>query len=156
MSGRQAGVELFRILALINAYQIHGFETNRFFNATPPSWQWEYVVLIFCAIGITMTGLFQISPAFTLRSPFRAKGLMLFCLTIMAYTRTMAWFWKWLGFQDHTRDLRVRCPIVGCFSWFFTSHTQLMLMTPVLNKGMLGLSKREYFFVDIGIVACLV
>jgi hypothetical protein len=74
----------------------------------------------------------------------------------MAYARTTAWFWKWLGFPDHSQDLRVRYPIVGFFSWFFTSHTQLTLMTPVLNKGMLGLSKREYFLVDIGIVACLV
>jgi hypothetical protein len=138
MAGRQAGVELFRILAIINAYQFHELAETRFLNAMPPSWHWEYVVVIFCAIGFTMTGLFQISSAFALRNPFRAKGVLFFCLTLTIYLRGIAWLWKWFGFQDRTHDLRLYYPIVGCFSWFFTAHTQLTLMTPVLDKGMLA------------------
>jgi hypothetical protein len=156
MSGRQAGVELFRILALINAYQVHGLQTGRWFNARQPTWHWEYVIIVFCAIGITMLGLFQIWPSCAIRSPFRAKGLVFFCLTVVIYVRSLTWMWKWFGFQDLTRILQIRHPIVSPFSWFFTSHAELTLMTPVLNTGLLALSKRAYFVVDVGILVLLV
>jgi hypothetical protein len=156
MSGRQAGVELFRILALIDAYQFHGIHSNRWYNARQPTWHWEYVVIVFCAIGITMVGLFQIWPSFAIRSPFRAKGLVFFCLALMLYVRSLAWIGKWLDFQDLTHVLPFRYPIVGRLSWFFTSHAELTLMTPVLNAGLLALSRRAYLAVDVGILVLLV
>jgi hypothetical protein len=156
MSRREAGVELFRIISLINAYQIHGFASNRFYKGAFGGWNWEYVVLVFSSIGVTMLGLLMISPDFALRRPFRERGLLFFSLTLVMYVRGIAWLWKWLGFQDHTSNLMLRYPITDHLSWLFTADVELTLMAPVLNKGMLDLGRREYVFVDIGILVLLI
>jgi hypothetical protein len=153
MSARQAGVELFRILSLIDAFQDHLLKFDGFFNAALHTWHWEYCVLVICALGATMNGLFQISAIFSIRGPFRAKGLVLFCLTLLIYVRGIAWLWKWFGLGDHTQKFALRYPIVGQVSWFFTAHTIMTLTTPVLNAGMLELSQRAHLFVNIGIIA---
>jgi hypothetical protein len=155
MSGRHAGVELFRIAALANAFQFHLSGVRGFFNAREHTWQWEYVVIVVCVVGITMMGLFQISPAFSLRSPFRGKGLIVFCLTLMVYAWSIAYVLKSFGFEENCKNFELSYPIVGSISWFVTAHVQLTFMTPILNKGMLALSKRAYLLVDIGILALL-
>jgi hypothetical protein len=92
MSGRRAGVELFRIAALVDAFQLHLFGSHGFCNAIAHTWQWEYVVVIVCAIGVTMMGMFQISSVFSLGSPFRGKGLAFFWLTLIIYAPSIAHF----------------------------------------------------------------
>jgi hypothetical protein len=105
---------------------------------------------------MTIDNLFQVSPGFTLRNPFRATGPLLFCLAFVVYIRGVAWLWRWFGFHDHTHDSTFRYPIVGHCPWFFTAHARRTLMPPVLNKGMLTFGKKEYPIADIGILALLV
>jgi hypothetical protein len=99
-----------------------------------------------------MDGLFQLGTLFGLRSPFRAKGLTLFVSGLCFYCRAAAALLFWLGFQDKRSELPMRFPIFGQFSWFFTAHTFLTLLTPILNGGIISLGKGAYRWVLIGII----
>jgi hypothetical protein len=152
MLRRQAGIEIFWILSLVDAYQGHLLKFRGFFNPTVHTWYREYCVTIICLLGATMTGLFQISAIVSIRRPFRARRLIFFCLTLLLYVRSMASVWKWFGVGDYTHSYQLRYPINGRFSWFFTAHTRLTLMAPVCNAGMLGWSKRAHCYVNVGII----
>jgi hypothetical protein len=102
MSHHRAGVEIFRIVSLIEADQNHFLKFRGFLNATLHTWYWEYCVTIICALPATMNGLFQISAIFSVRTPFHAKGLAFSCLTLLLYVTSMALVWKWFGLGDHT------------------------------------------------------
>jgi hypothetical protein len=156
MSVRQPGLELFRILALINAHQHHSIQVRGFFNGVLHTWHWEYCVLLVCALGFTMNGLFQISTVFSIRAPFRAKALSLFCLTLRTHTEALAFLFQLLGLQNHRSNWKIQYPISGGLSWFFTAHTLMSLMTPILNGGMLGLNKTSYSFIEVGIITIII
>jgi hypothetical protein len=156
MSVRQPGLEFFRIFALIDAHQHHLIQARGFFNGIPQTWYWEYCVLLVCALGFTMNGLFQISTVFSIRAPFRAKALSFFCLTLKTHTETLALLFQSLGLQNHKSNPKIRYPISGVLSWFFTAHTLMSLMTPILNGGMLALSKTSYFLIEIGIITVII
>jgi hypothetical protein len=129
MSNRQAGLELYRIIALFNANQHHVFRNWQFFQPPPGPWTWEYSLLLSCCLQFTMTGLFQIGTLFGLHSPFRAKGLAIFVLTLTFYGRVIPALLAKFGFTDRTMELRYRYPLYGGFSWFFTAHTVVTLLT---------------------------
>jgi hypothetical protein len=123
VSGRHAGVELFRIIALETPEFHHLFYFPPLFNAPVGTAYWEFCVLVVTSLGFGQTGLFQLTTLFSLRSPFRAKGLTLFCLAVIVYTRTAAWIMKWGGFSDRTGLPVYRWPITTPFSWYFSAHT---------------------------------
>jgi hypothetical protein len=100
--------------------------------------------------------LFQISTIFSLRSPFRAKGVLFFCIGLRAQLELLACLLQSFGLPDRTLESNFRYPITMQFSWFFTAHTLMTCMTPILNGGMLALSKRAYFFVEIAIIAAII
>jgi hypothetical protein len=156
MSARQAGIELYRIISLLNAHQYHVVRFWGFFNAPQGTWEWEYSLLLAVFLGFTMTGLFQIGTLFGLRSPFRAKGLTFFLLTLTFYGRAVSALLAQFGFADRTMELRNRYPVYGDFSWYFTSYTIVTALTPILNPGMVSLSKSAYRFLVIGIIASII
>jgi hypothetical protein len=153
--GRQAGIELFRILSLLDAHQHHLYKIRGFFNAPTDTWYWQYYLIVVSSLGFTMTGLLQLGTLFGLRSPFRAKGLTMFILTLVFYGRAVTTVLAFFGFSDRRGELWARFPIISCFSWFFTSHTILTLLTSVLNPGIVSLSRYGYRFVAIGIIVMI-
>jgi hypothetical protein len=156
MALRQAGLELFRILALTSAHQRHLIQVRDFFNGVLHTWHWEYCVLLVCALGFTMTGLFQMSTVFSLRAPFRAKALVFFCLALKAQGELLAFLLHLLGLPNHRLNRKIQYPISGRLSWFFTAHSLMTLMMPILNGGLLALTKRVYGYVEIAIVIVII
>jgi hypothetical protein len=103
-------------------------------------------------LWFTMNGLFQVGTLFSIRAPFRARGVFCFWLTLLFYGRVSAALFRDAGLGDITGDQRIRYPISCSYSWFFTAHTVMTLFTIVFHPGMAQLSRRAYLFVNVFIV----
>jgi hypothetical protein len=96
------------------------------------------------------------STVFSLRAPFRAKSLGFFCLALRAHGELLAFILHFLGLPNHRLNRKIQYPITGRLSWFFTAHSLMTLTTPVLNGGMLALSKKAYCYVEIVIMIVII
>jgi hypothetical protein len=155
MTGRNVGLELYRILSLVDAHQYHLVGVQGFFNLPDKTWYETYVNLVVAGLSFSMTGLFQIGTLFLIRRPFRLQGFICFCLSIQFYTRLYAHIFAFFGVVDLTSDFTVRFPLTGQQSWFFTSHALMTVITPVLHAGMLSLSLSAYATADLALLILL-
>jgi hypothetical protein len=61
-----------------------------------------------------------------------------------------------MGLPDGYNDPRVRWPITQELSWFFTAHTHMTLLTPLLHGGMLSMNKQTYATLNIIMVFLII
>jgi hypothetical protein len=155
MTSRNSGVELFRIFALCDAHQYHLLGVQGFYNIPSGTVYETYLTFVLSALTYSMTGWFQVGTLFLIGRPFRLRGLLCFCLSINFYSRALALLFRALGIANLTADFTVRFPILRQQSWFFTAHTILTLIAPVLHPGMLALSASAYALADLGILTVL-
>jgi hypothetical protein len=156
MTSRNPGLELFRVLALANAHQWHLSGGLGGHNYDERTFYRQYYVGCFVILGFTMIGLFQIGTLFSARSPFRLRRVLLFWGSLIFYNRFFFSVFSHLGEVRGPPPYSSLYPITGRMSHYFTSHTMMTLMTPILHPGMLGLTKRAYIAVDVGIVGFMV
>jgi hypothetical protein len=96
--------------------------------------------------------MFQIGPLFSIRRPFRARLIVIFVLTLNLYCQLGRIYCRFfqIPFQDGPK---INYPIWHSFSWFFTAHTIMPVMTAVLHGGMLAMSWGLYALVDWMIIS---
>jgi hypothetical protein len=61
-----------------------------------------------------------------------------------------------MGLPDGQNDPRVRWPITQQSSWFFTAHTHMTLLTPLLHGGMLSINKQTCATLNIVMVFLII
>jgi hypothetical protein len=101
-----------------------------------------------------MMGMFQMSALFSIRRPFRARPILIFVLVLNVYCQLGRWFCRFFQIP-YQESPRLDYPIWYSFSWFFTSHTMLSVMTVVFHGGMLAMSWGQYAFLDWMIIGIL-
>jgi hypothetical protein len=155
MSARNAALELYRILCLVDAHQYHLLAVQGFFNLPENTIYFTFLLLVVSALTFTMASLFQIGTLFLIRRPFRLRGLIIFALSLQVYSRAYAAITFSLGVADFRNDPMVRFPIFGQQSWFFSSHAIMTFIAALLHPGMLALSKRSYALINVFLIGVL-
>jgi hypothetical protein len=156
MSDRHAGLEFFRVFRLFNANQWHLVGAFGLWNFPDDNFYRRYYVAMLVCLCFTMSGLLQIGSLFSIRKPFRARGLIFFWLAVIFYCHGCSFVFRHMGLPDGHNIPRVRWPITQELSWFFTAHTHMTLLTPLLHGGMLGMNKHTYATLDIVMIVLII
>jgi hypothetical protein len=156
MSDRNAGLDLFRVFALCDANQFHLGNTFGMWAFPDESFYRRYYVVSYICLCFTMSGLLQIGSLFSIRKPFRARGVTFFWLAVVFYCHGCSFILRCVGLPDGRDDPRVRWPITQGMSWFFTAHTHMTLLTPLLHGGMLGMNRRAYATLNIVMIVLII
>jgi hypothetical protein len=101
-----------------------------------------------------MMGMFQMGTLFSIRRPVRTRPILIFVLVLNVYCQLGRWFCR-LFRIPYQETPRLDYPIWHSFSWFFTAHTMLSVMTAVFHGGMLAMSWGQYVFIDWMIIGIL-
>jgi hypothetical protein len=156
MSNRNTGLELFRVLALCNAYQWHLSCPYHMYDFPDGNFYRRYYLGLFVCTCYTMSGRLQIGTLFSIRKPFRARGVVVFCFAVTFYSRGCSFLFRLVGLPDGRNDIRAHWPITQQLSWFFTAHTIMTFMTPLLHGGMLSMNKRTYAMLNIFMIGLII
>jgi hypothetical protein len=127
------------------------FKQSGFRNQPDGSIYWAIVRGNVISLAFTMPALFQMGSLFGINRPFRIRGPITLELSLVFYCRlgvAIARAWE-LPFRDIMRCLVF--PIMGVFSWFFTAHTILTVVSPFLHIAMREIPRFQYILGNIGI-----
>jgi hypothetical protein len=155
MAERNAGLEFFRVFALFNAHQWHLVGPFRMWDFPDAFFYRKYYVAMYVCLCFSMSGLFQIGSLFSIRKPFRARGLVCFWIALIAYCHGCSFVFRMAGLPDGYNDTRVRWPITQKLSWFFTAHTHMTILTPLLHGGMLSMNRHTYARLNVVMVVLI-
>jgi hypothetical protein len=156
ISDRNAGLEFFRVLTLFNANQWHLLDPFGFWCSPDESFYRRYYVAVFVCLCFTVSGLLQIGSLFSIRKPFRARGLIFFWLAVIFYCHGCSFVFGHMGLPDGWDNPRVRWPITQELSWFFTAYAHMTILTLLLHGGMLSMTKQTYATFNIVMVFLII
>jgi hypothetical protein len=151
-ASRLVALEVLRLLTLLHAELHHMLELSGFCNFPRPSIFWTFAILNISSLSFSMPALYQMGTLFAIKRPLRIRGPITLALSVRLYC--------WLGVIICTAwhlnypqtNVALRFPIFGGFSWFFTAHTVMTLISPFLHAGMQGLPFYGYVAANIGMI----
>jgi hypothetical protein len=103
--------------------------------------------------SISVNSLIAISGYFGVTSQFNSRRLFCLWLTVFFYVNVGVRYATWEKVIGWSEDWWFTCwfPICKPAYWFISSYFQMMCAAPALNLGAKALTKRQYFFVILGL-----
>jgi hypothetical protein len=133
MSVRNAGLAVFRLIALADANQSHlqgnyGFQYDRA-EGLASSWHTS----VWLVPGFAMSGFIQIETLSSVRGPFHSRGIACFWLMLVFFRSFFSHIFSFLGLSHGKIGPQVPYSMTSGLSCFFTSHTIMPVATPTYN-----------------------
>lgn len=156
---RNYNLELLRILAMIMIVTLHymtfGIEIRQSSSlAYHNNYYWFIYALCHGAVNlfVLLTGYFQI------KSTFKWKKVYKLWLQVFFYSLLFGILLSILGYYKlHIIDiLHILFPIVSKSWWFISTYMILYILSPFFNKFLLNLNQKEYKYLILIIVICVI
>lgn len=139
-NGRNSGVELLRILALVMIFWMHG--ASSYINNELSAWLC-IVIETFGNVGVPVFIL--ISGYYGIR--LDAKKMIKLDLMLVFYCwigLALQYVWGTAGALGGAAKLSYLLPVIGRYSWYFTCYFALAFLSPFLNEFVEKLSRENF------------
>ena len=146
-NGRQANLELLRLIAMLMVVMVHVSNHGGLVDLAQKGTFAYYVVWTLFGISFVAINIYiLISGYFLAESSFSSFRLLKMELQIWFYSfGILALFWLF-GNVDKDMKYLVYCvlPVLSDFYWFATMYVGMYLLSPILNTFAKSITKRQY------------
>lgn len=153
---RNYSVDLLRIVAMLMIVTLHFLGKGHVLSAYPESslpYNISWVIESICLVAVNCYVL--ISGYFLISSRFRLKKFIALAFQVVFYSLGIYLILTFLGkIQPTPLDtVRVILPTLSGVYWFVSAYMAMYLLSPFLNKLILGLEKKEHLSLVLLLIA---
>lgn len=150
---RQAGLEILRILSIFLITCVHMLNYGGFLGNAGSVKELALLRLLYSFFTVSVNVFVLISGYFLVKSKFKISKVIKLWLTVVFYTVSlyvisMIFFHDAFSFKD-----LIKCffPLIFQKYWFFTAYFCLYLISPLLNKILNNIDKKQAIIILAGI-----
>ena len=160
VKNRDSNFELLRIVAIIIIILHHFAYHNGLYQLAPTNLNFYIGLFLFSLGKIGVTLFILISGYFMINRKISIKKMIMLWVEVEFYIILMAIITALfkgaypLGFKD---TVRLLMPIIFNKYWFITAYMGLYMLSPIINKVLLGITKKQFrALIAIGFVLFMI
>ena len=159
---RQSGIELLRIIAMIQIIFLHAYTYGLLHDASKAAGDIDSILVTFvwsfCRtpvdVFIMISGYFMITSHFDIKKTIRRGGKIYGAMIFYSIILSIIFFISDPSLININSVIKAFTPLMSRTWYFLSNYLIILLLSPFLNKMLASLSKKHYlYFMGIVFVA---
>lgn len=159
---RQSGIELLRIIAMIQIIFLHAYQYGSLHDASKAAGDIDGILVTFvwslCRtpvdVFIMISGYFMITSQFDIKKTIRRGGKIYGAMIFYSIILSIIFFISDPSLININSVIKAFTPLMSRTWYFLSNYLIILLLSPFLNKMLASLSKKHYlYFMGIVFVA---
>ena len=159
---RQSGIELLRIIAMIQIIFLHAYQYGLLHDASKAAGDIDGILVTFvwslCRtpvdVFIMISGYFMITSQFDIKKTIRRGGKIYGAMIFYSIILSIIFFISDPSLININSVIKAFTPLMSRTWYFLSNYLIILLLSPFLNKMLASLSKKHYlYFMGIVFVA---